>query len=268
MGNFFNNIGISGIKNSNLQENLYPEKLSFKSADLYLPKLKNDLYEKTYQRSIHSLPFYQTLNINQYNSKLLLKAFASEAYIIKQINSNPELKAIVDEYGLTEINTKNLLDIVDSHLTTTEAYALLIANKMGLSDDEKKLLQQACIFHDFGKLLIPDKIINKPGPLTKEEKEVMDLHSEVGFQLLKHSGLNDRVLNMVRNHHKPVAENNDLLGQILSVADIYSALREKRAYKEPMSIATAFDILDQKARKGEVSTEVVDSLNDINFFRR
>ena len=103
--------------------------------------------------------------------------------------------------------------------------------------------------------------------MTPEEKEIMDLHAELGYQLLKNTGLNERVLNLVRNHHKTVAENNDLLGQILSVADIYSALREKRVYKAPLPVNTAMDILDQKALNGEVSAEVTDSLKYSKLFR-
>ncbi len=264
--NIVNNIGLTNINTTPVKRTEAPAKRSIKTSDIYLPKLKRDIYERSPRRT-SSASVYKASNINQYNPKLLLKAYANVGFIQDQINSNPELKAIVDKYNLNEINTKNVLNIVDSHLTTTAAYALKIANQLGLSTDEKKQLQQACIFHDFGKVLIPEEILNKPGALTDEEKEIMDLHSELGYQLLLNTGINERVLDMVRNHHKKAAENDDLLGQILSVADIYSALRERRAYKQPLSVNTALDILDQKAINGEVSAEVVDSLSESNMFR-
>jgi HD-GYP domain-containing protein (c-di-GMP phosphodiesterase class II) len=132
---------------------------------------------------------------------------------------------------------------------------------MGLSKADKQTLEQASMLHDFGKILIPTEILNKPDVLNKNEKEIMDLHSELGYELLKTTGMNSRVLNLVKNHHSPAAE-TDTLGQILSVADIYSALRENRSYKSSMSEEDAFSILDQKAKNGEVSAEVVEALKN------
>ena len=130
---------------------------------------------------------------------------------------------------------------------------------MGLSQADKKVLEQACVFHDFGKVLIPKEIIDKQGLLTNEEKQIMDLHSELGAELLKSTGMSERVINLVKNHHN-AGNNTDILGQILSVADIYSALRETRSYKEALTEREALEILDQKAKNGEVSTEVVSAL--------
>lgn len=203
--------------------------------------------------------------IYKYSPKQLIRAFANENYVKNAIKNSPSLQAIIKKYNLTEINPKNITDIVDHHLAMTDVYAKIIANEMNLTQSERKQLERASIFHDFGKILIPDAILNKPGRLTPEEKEIMDLHAELGYYLLLHSGLSPRELNMIRNHHKNISENNDLLGQILSVADIYSALREKRAYKKPMSVDTAFDILDQKASNGEVSAEVVNTLEASKF---
>ena len=134
---------------------------------------------------------------------------------------------------------------------------------MNLSSADKKMLEQACVFHDFGKILIPTEILNKPGELTPDEKKIMDLHAEFGYELLSNTNIDKKVLNLVKNHHMPQAANNDILGEILSVADIYSALREQRSYKQPLTQKEAMQILDQKAQKGEVSTEVVNSLKSV-----
>ena len=177
------------------------------------------------------------------------------------ISQNPKVKQILDSKGLeVNINPSNIKNIMNTHLTTTTAYALQIANKMGLSAADKKDLQMACVFHDFGKVLIPEEIINKPEALTQSEKEIIDLHAELGYELLSNSGINNRVLNLIKNHHMPQGQNADVLSQILSVADIYSALREERSYKQELHEEDALYLLDQKALKGEVSTEVVDAL--------
>ncbi|MGM9993763.1 MAG: HD-GYP domain-containing protein [Candidatus Avigastranaerophilus sp.] len=194
-----------------------------------------------------------------HNPKLLLKTYLNPFSINKMAESNPRVKELLAENGIEyNVNVKNISGILNTHLTTTTAYALQIADSMKLSQYEKQVLEQACIFHDFGKVLIPSEILNKPGFLTLEEKEIMNLHSDLGYELLSQTGLNKRVLELVKNHHNPPAD--DVLAQILSVADMYSALREVRCYKKPLTNKDAIEILDQKAQNGEVSTEVVEAL--------
>lgn len=202
--------------------------------------------------------------VGQYSTRQLINAYANKNYINSLIQANPKLQSMLKANGLENtIHPENVRLITNSHLTQTTAYALQIANAMGIQTGEKRTLEQACMFHDFGKILIPKEIVNKAGALTKEEKQTMDLHAELGYELLSQTNMNKRVLNLIKNHHMPVNANNDVLGQILSVADIYSALREERSYKAPLSEKEALEILDQKAKAGEVSTEVVNTLKQL-----
>lgn len=204
-----------------------------------------------------TLPFFYFAN----NPKLLLRTYMNESSIREMAVSNPKVQELLNEHNLElTIHPENVLKMVNTHLTTTTAYALQIANKLKLSSYEKQILEQACIFHDFGKAVIPTEILNKQGALTPEEKEIMDLHSRLGYELLSTTGLNKTVLNLVNEHHHP--KTDDLLAQILSVADMYSALREVRCYKKPLSNKEALDILDQKVKDGEVSAEVVEALRE------
>lgn len=199
-----------------------------------------------------------------YSPKQLLKSYSNPLFVEKLIAENPDLQKMISENGLDgKIYPENIDKISNSHLTTTTAYALQIANKMNLSLSERQMLEKACVFHDFGKILIPHEILDKPAELDIQERKIMNLHSEFGYQLLSKTGMNERILNMVRNHHMPQSANSDILGQILSVADIYSALREQRSYKAPLSEKEALQILDQKAKNGEVSTEVVNTLKSV-----
>ncbi len=238
------NAPVSKEKNNNLQNNYYRNDIVFNAP-------KNATSINTKNRTVTNL----------YSPKQLLVAYSNPQYVDALINSNPNIVNILSEYGLEpDIRVANLKNIVNTHLTTTTAYALQIANRLGLSAVDKKDLEMACVFHDFGKILIPEEIINKPNSLTKEEKEIIDLHAQLGYELLSSTGLNERVLNLVKNHHMPQGQNADILGQILSVADIYSALREERSYKQELEEEDALYILNQKAINGEVSTEVVDAL--------
>ena len=201
---------------------------------------------------------------HQYSSKQVLAAYANKNYVNSLISANPKLQEMISTNDLEGcIYPENIHSILNTHLTSTTAFALQIANKMNLSQADKRILEQACIFHDFGKILIPKEIINKPAKLNKEERQIMDLHADFSYELLSGTNMNKRVLNIIKNHHMPVETNNDVLGQILSVADIYSALSEQRSYKAPLSEKEALQILDQKAKNGEVSTEVVNTLKSI-----
>jgi HD-GYP domain-containing protein (c-di-GMP phosphodiesterase class II) len=140
---------------------------------------------------------------------------------------------------------------------------------MKLNTKDKEILEWASVFHDFGKMLMPKEIINKPGKLDPKERKIINLHAELGYELLKNTSItgkkdiDKRIIDLVKNHHNPMENSGDVLCQILSVADIYSALREKRSYKDQMPVEEALDILDQKAKNGEVSTEVVNALREV-----
>ena len=233
-----------------------------KSSHMTLPSthINQHLIKNYYQNPVKQRRVSSSV-VDLYSPKQLLSAYSSPDYVNYLIDLNPNVKNILDSKGLSvNINPSNIKNIMNTHLTTTTAYALQIANKMGLSPVDKKDLEMACVFHDFGKILIPEEIINKPESLSQSEKEIIDLHAELGYELLSNSGINNRVLNLIKNHHMPQGENTDLLAQILSVADIYSALREERSYKQELLEEDALYLLDQKAIKGEVSTEVVDAL--------
>ncbi len=236
-----------GIQNNNLNSNYAEFNDSFvKNPNNVKPRIMGQ-----------TSPF----NANVLPSKLLLSAYLDPKIINKFVKSNPQIKNILSEHGLEyKIYPQNIRDIINTHLSTTTNYALQIADYMNISPNERKILEQACVFHDYGKLLIPEEIISKKGSLNKKEREIVDLHSELGYQLLLLSGINQRTLDLIRNHHKPYKESADKLQNILSVADIYSALREERSYKKPMTVGESLEILDQKAIEGEVSPEVLNAL--------
>lgn len=225
--------------------------------------IKPDMFQKgSYVTVPRKVSSNNTLDLSKfYSPKQLLQAYSNPSFINSLIEKNPKITALLDSKGIeATVSPENVLGIINTHLTTTTAFALQIANKMGLSAADKKTLEQACVFHDFGKILIPKEVLNKPGKLNEEEKEIMDMHAELGAELLSTAGMNQRIVNLVGNHHNSQAGNTDMLCDILSVADIYSALREDRVYKNAMSEKDAIALLDQKAKAGEVSTEVVNAL--------
>ncbi len=237
----------------------------YNQPNIYGIKLNNfDYYNKVSHITIPNGIVNPSNVFYVYFPSQLIQAFSSKASVDEMVKNNPKIKEILNKYEIEySVNTKNIRDIIPTHIQTTKSIALQIANEMNLSVLDKKQLELACIFHDFGKILIPSEIVNKKGELTDSEKEIMSLHSQLGYELLSTTKLDKRVLQLIKNHHSNIEENHDVLGQILSVADIYSALREQRSYKKPLSNKESLDILDQKAKNGEVSAEVVDVLKQI-----
>ncbi|MFQ8626842.1 MAG: HD-GYP domain-containing protein [Candidatus Gastranaerophilaceae bacterium] len=103
------------------------------------------------------------------------------------------------------------------------------------------------------KSINPVNILNKAGKLDERETEIMHKHSELGYELLKSTDIDKKTLNLIRNHHQnakktgyPFVDNSfnaDINLQILSIADKYSALTEKRSYKEPLDTKQALTII-------------------------
>lgn len=216
----------------------------------------------------------QTIRKDSFNSNPLYDNFASKETVTQLAKSNPAVMQILRENKIPlKVNMSELEQLKTGHLMDTRVTAAKIYSALPKEEKENinlMDLQQAALLHDYGKVLIPDKILNKNGKLTEEEKKIMELHSELGYELLKQQGVNQNVLNMVKYHHQtpqgdgyPVITKDytpDLSAQILAVADRYSALREKRSYKDAMSREEALDIIKQDVDSGIISKDVYDAL--------
>ena len=190
--------------------------------------------------------------------------------------SSPRIMQLLKENNLplhANVGTFNGFE-PKGHYSVTRVIAAKVYSE--LSEELKKQvnlanLQEAALLHDYGKILIPKEILDKKGALTPEEKKIMELHSEFGYELLKQMGTNEEVLNLVKYHHQspdgkgyPPAgrdyENNISL-QILIAADKYSALTEERCYHKAYTKEAALEIIAQDAENGLISHEVFEALN-------
>jgi HD-GYP domain-containing protein (c-di-GMP phosphodiesterase class II) len=126
-----------------------------------------------------------------------------------------------------------------------------MSNKLFPNDEDMvQCLTIGGILHDFGKAKIPNEILNKPGPLSVTEFEIMKKHTVYGEDLAKKFGVFDpRILSVIRGHHERYSGNGypDVLqhekisieARIAAVADVFDALTGKRVYKEPMGCRNA-----------------------------
>ncbi|MGL3607274.1 HD-GYP domain-containing protein [Rhizobium sp. G187] len=127
-----------------------------------------------------------------------------------------------------------------------------LADASGLDDETATLLGVAGLLHDIGKLQIPSDILNKPGRLTDEERQIIRDHPENGFQLLSQYGeIPPLVLDICRLHHEVLDGSGYPLGlkasqltlpvRISTVCDVFEALTSARPYKAGWPVEQALD---------------------------
>lgn len=219
------------------------------------------------QLNNHSIPFGNNISNDSFQNNSVEK-FYDEKKIMTMIVHNRELKEIMSKNKLpVSLNMRELMELKQGHCRDCaeicgKIYKVLppaLKNQVNIKD-----LKDGAMLHDFGKVLIPPEILNKNGKLTPEEYEIMHLHSELGYQLLKNSGVNNEVLSLIRNHHDNVISDKnfvpDINLQILNIADKYSALTENRVYKKPMTPQQALGIIYSEVEKGNVHPMVYYSL--------
>lgn len=156
------------------------------------------------------------------------------------------------------------------HSKGVAAVAQEIAMLMGQSAEDCYLIKVAGLLHDIGKLAIPTEIIEKPGPLSEYERDVIRTHSYFTDKVVSRlSGL-EKVRSWAANHHENLngmgypfgrAEEELLLGsRIMKVADVFVALTENRPYREGMPADKALKIMQQMVEEGEIDPIVLDVL--------
>jgi putative nucleotidyltransferase with HDIG domain len=130
------------------------------------------------------------------------------------------------------------------HSAAVAVYARDIANRLGLSSVQQDLAHLCGLVHDIGKVGLPAGLLEKPGPLTLEERRQMEEHSLIGERILTNVEGYEKIASIVRHHHERVDGHgypdgllNDaipLLARIIAVADAYDAMTSDRPYRESM----------------------------------
>ncbi len=213
------------------------------------------------------------------NGQKFLKSGQDEklhkSMVQRMIDSNPHIARILRRFRIKPlIDTRTLNELTNGHMNdtcniATGVYSLLsddIKNKV-----DEPSLKEASMLHDLGKVLIPSKILNKPAKLNVKERKIMNIHSTLGYELLKNQGVDEKVLNLIKYHHQnlnhsgyptlpPENTVSDFGVQIISIADKYSALREARVYRRRLSRTEALLILYREVREGKIMPAVYNAL--------
>jgi len=146
-------------------------------------------------------------------------------------------------------------DETGAHVRRISHYAHALAKCMGKSDKYCKILYYASPLHDIGKIGTPDNVLFKQGALSDEEWVVMKSHADSGAKILKglKSPITDMGQDIALSHHERwdgsgypnglKGEGIPLAARIMSICDVYDALRSKRPYKEPFNHEKCMQII-------------------------
>jgi len=116
------------------------------------------------------------------------------------------------------------------------------------------------ILHDIGKIGIPDKVLNKAGPLTTEERKIVRMHPMQGALICEKLKSIRGAIPVIRHHHERIdgtgypdrleGEDIPLISRIMTIVDIYDALTTTRSYRKRLPQDVALEIMWDEANKG------------------
>lgn len=166
------------------------------------------------------------------------------AKAIREVMSISSLSGVVDKLFLD--------DMLYTHSIRVSKLATQLSIAMNLQPELVYKICVAGLLHDLGKVNTPKTILYKPGSLTDEEFEIIKRHPVDGYNFCKQSGVDEEICNMVLKHHVkkdgrgyPAGFTEKTLPEeIITVADIFSALSEKRTYHSALEYRQALDFID------------------------
>lgn len=180
---------------------------------------------------------------------------------IKSIEQMNQIKKINTELTSTYEKLENAyLDSIQTLRYTIEAkdiytrghsdrvaeFSVLIGKKLGLSENDLKTLRIGGLFHDIGKIGVPDSILQKTDKLTDDEYSQIKQHPNIGVHILSNASIFNDILPIVEYHHERydgngypkrlAGENIPFLARIAAVADSFDAMASRRAYRDSLPL--------------------------------
>ncbi|MFZ0414177.1 MAG: HD domain-containing phosphohydrolase [Candidatus Acidiferrales bacterium] len=197
--------------------------------------------------------------------------FLSKPIDVSELNARVRsllrLKSFTDELENAEAVLFSLALSIEArdpythgHCARLAEFSARMGERLALPAEEITSLRRAGIVHDVGKVVVPDAVLLKPGPLTVEERLVIKEHPSTGERICSPLKTFQTVLPIIRHHHErwdgsgyPDGLRGDavpLTARILQVVDVYDALTTNRPYRSALSPADAWKILQVEVERG------------------
>ncbi|MXM68401.1 HD domain-containing protein [Streptomyces sp. HUCO-GS316] len=135
--------------------------------------------------------------------------------------------------------------------------SMMIARELGMDDERVEVLRFAGILHDVGKLGVPTRLLRKDGPLTPEERRVIELHPEYGHEMVRGISFLGEARAAVLHHHERLDGSGYPYGltgsqipesaRVVAVADAFDAMTSTRSYRRARPVAAALEELERCA---------------------
>lgn len=190
--------------------------------------------------------------------------------IVEDNNSMQNAETLITEsleFYRDHVNATNILDMLQCmhHFTDTiylhslnvAMISSLLGRWLGWAEDEIELLVACGVFHDIGKIKIPDYILDKPDKLTKAEFAIMRSHTMEGYNLLKNLDIDEHIKDVALRHHRKCDGSGypnqvdvselDRFTKIITIADVYEAMTATRSYREALC---PFKVVEMFQRDG------------------
>lgn len=180
---------------------------------------------------------------------------------IKKINTelqdkSEELeKAYLDTIGILRQTVEAKDPYTRGHSDRVSEFSVLIGKKMGLDDETLHTLKIGGLFHDIGKIGIPDSILLKESKLSDEEYSQIKNHPTIGAHMLGDAAVFKDIIPIVKHHHERfdgrgypsqlAGENIPLIARIAAVADTFDAMTSKRTYRDALPLSVVKEEIEK-----------------------
>jgi putative nucleotidyltransferase with HDIG domain len=254
---------LSALDNEKAQGGSTPEKNSSDSSDSHVASFEVDTesIEKTPEYKKFKRRYENTMDdMSKHLSDIVQKNAPIDVDNMLKDTLNI-LKASDSKLSMfTMMSTlKSYDDSTFNHSLNVALICNILGGWLGLPESDCELLTSCGLFHDIGKLLIPDKIIKKPGKLTDEEYEIIKTHPRKGYDLLTKQNVDIHIQYAALMHHEKcdgsgyplglIDNQIDWCAQIVTIADIYEAMTAKRVYRDPLSPFTVIENFERDGLK-------------------
>jgi PAS domain S-box-containing protein/putative nucleotidyltransferase with HDIG domain len=176
-------------------------------------------------------------------------------------------QVLVDTIKAISLTVEKRDPYTAGHQNKVADLSVAIGRELGLDEERLEGLRLGAMIHDIGKIYVPAEILNRPGRLSKAEFEIIQSHSEVGFDIIKDVQFPWPVADMVLHHHERMdgsgyphglkGEKIILEARILAVADVVEAITSHRPYRPAVGLDKALDEIE--IHRGSLyAPEVVD----------